>query len=220
MPDEEELTGQDEPTKKKGCGYWATVMIFLTIGLFLLLIFWPTDPTKKPDVKSKEGIIKGRLKGSIVVGNAEYIVTGYEFAFALGRRKAPAGVLFLVVNIKLRNISTEPKSIHESMTRLLLSSGGEENAVHGSLTDLYYKEKGRQSAWGDWLEPGKTKALSAVYITPIANNDQVLKLYSFDWTSNDYKEISLGLDMGKARKESSEFRKRKRVAPGPKDPDS
>lgn len=217
MPDEKELA---EASKKKGCGYWATVIMFLIVVLFLLLIFWPTNPIDKPDIKSQEGILKDRLKGSIVVDDAEYVISGYEFRFALGRRKAPPDVVFIVVNLKVRNISTEPKSLHESMVRLLLNSGSMENDVHGALTDLYLQEKGKQTPWGEWIGSGKTKNVSAVYITSLANNDQVLRLYSFNWTSNDFKEIPLKLDMEKARKESREFRNRKRVRPGPKDPDA
>lgn len=172
--------------KKRGLGYWFTVFFILLIIIFLLLLFWPTknEPlTQEPE----PGIIKDGLVGAIRVYDAEYLIKNKSILLTIGRRKASRGVVFLKVDFKIRNISTEPRALQKNMINLVLSNTNEAS-IHDTLTEMYYDEKGKSSPWGEWVGSGKSVNASAIFIVYSLPNKYNFKLHSFDWTVQDYKE--------------------------------
>lgn len=212
---EEELDRQLMAAEKKRSGvwYWATLTILIGVAIFLLLVFWPTGEDDRPQSKEpvKPGIIGTKFEGSIGMKDAEYIIKGKSLLFKIDRRKARRGVAYLKVDLKVRNMSTEPRALQHSMIRLLMWTNGKEIPTHGTLTDLYYNDTGKPSPWGQWIDSSKSVDASAFFIIPLAPNKMALRLYSFDWTLNDHKEVAIsGLkDMVNAAvKENKDVRKK------------
>lgn len=173
--------------------FWAGVLIILMIVIFLLLLFLPTEDVEtKKVVKENVGLIKSRLSGSTVVNNAEYKLNGFRRLDVIGTRKSPRTAKFLVVDLKIRNLSARPEILSDTMVRTGLK-GQRLSSIHGVFTDMYYADIRRLSPWGRLMKSGQSVDATAVFIVSRAKKNITLQVYGFDWTKNDSKEMIIDL---------------------------